>query len=238
MNVAEVITEPMSVMDGARAAAVMVADQRLTPQIPDIGGDCDPGREWGDPDFTLEDASIAAFLGDGCEPFSRHQQMLGAEWNDDHMGAFTHGFITMARACLWPGGGRIYPLFHLSEWFQRPGRKSAQPHPLYRTSQEKRGFRQRRQGRICALLRSETSAQLITRPRETGAFLLRHFMGCYPISTQANSIVSLSQTGGLDGADRAVIVAVSDGQNPCDAKRIRPAHPQIQHFERPRTNAD
>lgn len=104
MNVAEVITEPMSVMDGARAAAVMVADQRLTPQIPDIGGDCDPGREWGDPDFTLEDASIAAFLGDGCEPFSRHQQMLGAEWNDDHMGAFTHGFITMARACLWPGG--------------------------------------------------------------------------------------------------------------------------------------
>ena len=106
MNTSDVITEPMSVMDGARAAAVMVADQRLTSTIPDIEGDSDPGRDWGDPDFTLEDASIAAFLGSGCEPFSRYQQMLGVEWSDDHLGAFTHGFITVARACLWVGGLR------------------------------------------------------------------------------------------------------------------------------------
>ena len=104
MTPSDVITEPMSVMDGARAAAVMVADQRLTPGIPDIETDIDPSRNWGDPDFTLEDAAIAAFIGDGCEPFSRHQLMLGFEWTDDHMGAFTHGFITVARACLWSGG--------------------------------------------------------------------------------------------------------------------------------------
>ncbi|WP_115023642.1 hypothetical protein [Synechococcus sp. UW69] len=104
MNVADVITKDMSVVDGCRAAAVMVADQRLTSAIPDIGGDCEPSRQWGDPDFTLEDAAIAAFLGSGCEQFSRHQQLLGTEWNDDHLGAFTHGFITVARACLWPGG--------------------------------------------------------------------------------------------------------------------------------------
>ena len=104
MKTSDVITENMSVMDGCRAAAVMVSDGRLTSDIPDIGGDCDPGREWGDPDFTLEDASIAAFLGSGCEQFSRHQQLLGAEWKYDHLGAFTHGFITVARACLWPGG--------------------------------------------------------------------------------------------------------------------------------------
>ena len=104
MKASDVITEPMSVMDGARAAAVLFADGRLTPQIPDIAGNCDPGRKWGDPDFNLEDAAISAFLGDGCEAFSRHRQMLGANWEDDHLEAFAHGFFTVARACLWVGG--------------------------------------------------------------------------------------------------------------------------------------
>ena len=104
MKASDVITEPMSVMDGARAAAVLFADGRLTPEIPDIAGNCDPGREWGDPDFTLEDASIAAFLGSGCKAFSRHRQMAGTNWEDDHLGAFINGFTTVARACLWAGG--------------------------------------------------------------------------------------------------------------------------------------
>ena len=104
MNTLDVITPAMSGLDGCRAAAEMVADGRLRPDIPDIIGDSDPSRNWGDPDFNLEDAAISAFLGDGCEAFSRHRQMLGVNWRDEHLGAFTHGFITVARACLWPGG--------------------------------------------------------------------------------------------------------------------------------------
>ena len=105
MNTSDVITEPMSVMDGARAAALMVADQRLTSTIPDIEGGSDPGRDWGDPDFTLGDAAQAAFLGSDCEEFSRHHQLAGDNWQEAHIQAFWNEFVSIARACLWAGEG-------------------------------------------------------------------------------------------------------------------------------------
>ncbi len=104
MKTTDCVTPAMSVLDGCRAAAEMVSDGRLQPSIPDVIGDTCPSRTWGDPDFNLEDAAISAFLGDGCEAFSRHRQMLGVNWRDEHLAAFTHGFITVAQACLWVGG--------------------------------------------------------------------------------------------------------------------------------------
>ena len=104
MNVTDAITLAMSRQDGARAAAVLVADRRLTPDIPDIEGGSDPSHEWGDRAFCLEDAMQSAFLGDGCESYSRHQQMTGFEWHETHFDAFGQGFFAVARLCLWPGG--------------------------------------------------------------------------------------------------------------------------------------
>ena len=98
----DVIDVSMSRMDGCRAAAVMVADGRLTPELLD---DCrSDGRAWGDSDFSIGDGACLAFLGSGCEEFSRHHQFMGENWQQDHIVAFWHGFVTVARDCLWPGG--------------------------------------------------------------------------------------------------------------------------------------
>ena len=103
MNASEVITVAMSRQDGARAAAEMFADRRINPDIPHQVGAGD-AREWGHPDFTLEDASTAAWCGIGCETFSRLRQMVGTEWGAEHCDAFHQGFLAVALECLWPGG--------------------------------------------------------------------------------------------------------------------------------------
>ena len=103
MNASEVITLAMSFQDGARAAAVLWASGRINPDTPHQWGAGD-AREWGHEDFCLEDASTAAFLGNGCEQFSRHRQMVGTEWDADHCEAFNQGFLSVARQCLLPGG--------------------------------------------------------------------------------------------------------------------------------------
>ena len=100
---ADVITVAMSRQDGARAAAVMVADGRINPDMPHQVGAGD-AREWGADDFCLEDASTAAWCGIGCEEFSRHRQMLGFEWESSHCEAFHQGFLAVALECLWAGG--------------------------------------------------------------------------------------------------------------------------------------
>ena len=100
---ADVISVAMSRQDGARAAAVMFADGRLQPDIPHHVGSGD-ARDWGSEGFCLEDASVAAFLGSGCEPFSRHRQMAGTEWHGAHCEAFHQGFLAVALECLWDGG--------------------------------------------------------------------------------------------------------------------------------------
>ena len=106
MNASEVITVAMSFQDGARAAAVLWARGRINPDTPHQVGAGD-AREWGHPDFCLEDASTAAFLGNGCEQFSRHRQMTGpGEWHEDHCEAFHQGFLAVALECLWPGGSK------------------------------------------------------------------------------------------------------------------------------------
>ena len=99
----DVVSVAMSRLDGARAAAVLVADGRLQSQIVDDNR-ASGADGWGDPDFTLGDAAQAAFLGNGCEGFSRHHLFMGDNWQQDHIVAFWHGFITVARECLWPGG--------------------------------------------------------------------------------------------------------------------------------------
>tara|TARA_B100001964_G_scaffold170788_1_gene187946 strand:- start:163 stop:483 length:321 start_codon:yes stop_codon:yes gene_type:complete len=99
---ADVISVAMSRQDGARAAAVMFADGRLTPGLID---DCRAdGRDWGDSDFSIGDGALAAFMGSGCECFSRHHQLMGENWKEDHVVSFWHGFVTVARECLWSGG--------------------------------------------------------------------------------------------------------------------------------------
>ena len=100
MNTLDVITLAMSRQDGAKAAAQMVSDGRLNPEIPHIVGGGD-GRDWGDKDFCLEDASTAAWCGAGCETFSRHRQLAGFEWASEHCEAFHQGFLVVALECLW-----------------------------------------------------------------------------------------------------------------------------------------
>jgi len=103
MKTSDVITVAMSRQDGARAAAVMVADGRINPDMPhEVGAGA--ARDWGNEDFSLEDASTAAWCGIGCEPFSRHRQMLGFEWESAHCEAFHQGFLAVALECLWAGG--------------------------------------------------------------------------------------------------------------------------------------
>ena len=104
MKTSDVITVAMSRLDGARAAAEMWVDGRIM-DIPHQVGAGD-AREWGHPDFCLEDASTAAFLGNGCEEFSRHRQMLGLEWHSEHCEAFHQGFLAVALECLWVRGVR------------------------------------------------------------------------------------------------------------------------------------
>ena len=98
----DVISVAMSRQDGARAAAVMVADGRIK-DVPHHVGEGN-ARDWGEEDFCLEDASVCAFLGTGCEPFSRHQQMLGTDWLSDHCEVFHQGFLAVALECFWLTG--------------------------------------------------------------------------------------------------------------------------------------
>ena len=104
MNTIDVITLAMSRQDGAKAAAEMVSDGRLNPEIPHIVGGGD-ARDWGAEDFCLEDASTAAWCGTGCEEFSRHHQLAGDNWQSAHIEAFWNEFVSIARACLWAEGG-------------------------------------------------------------------------------------------------------------------------------------
>ena len=98
----DVISLAMSRQDGARAAAVMVADGRLHDGL--AYDNRASGADWGDSDFSLGDAAQAAFLGSGCEELSRHHHFMGDNWQQDHIVAFWHGFTTVARECLWAGG--------------------------------------------------------------------------------------------------------------------------------------
>ena len=99
MNTIDVITLAMSRQDGAKAAAEMVSDGRLHPGIQNEWRAS--GDDWGDPDFSLGDAAQAAFLGSGCEEFSRHHQLAGDNWQSEHIVAFWNEFVSIARACLW-----------------------------------------------------------------------------------------------------------------------------------------
>ena len=101
MNTLDVITLAMSRQDGAKAAAQMVADGRLHPGIQNEWRAS--GDDWGDPDFSLGDAAQAAFLGSGCEEFSRHHQLAGVNWQSEHIEVFWNEFVSIARACLWAG---------------------------------------------------------------------------------------------------------------------------------------
>ena len=105
MKVSDAITLAMSRQDGARAAAEMVADGRIK-DVPHHVGDGN-ARDWGEEDFCLEDASVCAFCGTGCETFSRHRQMLGLDWESDHCEAFHQGFLAVALECLWAGGKQL-----------------------------------------------------------------------------------------------------------------------------------
>ena len=98
----DVISVAMSRQDGARAAAVMVADGRINADLWDDSRAS--GADWGEPEFSIGDAAQAAFLGFGCEKLSRHHHFMGDNWQQDHIVAFWHGFTTVARECLWPGG--------------------------------------------------------------------------------------------------------------------------------------
>ena len=99
---ADVISVAMSRQDGARAAAEMVADGRLHDGL--VNDNRASGDDWGEPEFSVGDAAQAAFLGSGCEELSRHHHFMGIDWQEDHLVAFWHGFTTVARECLWPGG--------------------------------------------------------------------------------------------------------------------------------------
>ena len=99
MTTLDVITVAMSRQDGAKAAAEMVADGRIQPGIQNEWHAS--GADWGDPEFTLGDAAQSAFLGSGCCEFSRHHQLAGDNWQDDHIKAFWNEFVSIARACLW-----------------------------------------------------------------------------------------------------------------------------------------
>ena len=99
MNTLDVITLAMSRQDGAKAAAEMVSDGRLHSGIHNEWRAANVS--WGDPDFSLGDAAQAAFLGSGCEEFSRHHQLAGDNWQSEHIVAFWNEFVSIARACLW-----------------------------------------------------------------------------------------------------------------------------------------
>ena len=103
MNATDVITVAHSRLDGARAAAKLIADGRLTPDVFD-----EPralGLSWGEEDFSLGDAAQSAFLASGCEEFSRHHQLAGDNWKSDHIEVFWNEFVSIARACLWAEEG-------------------------------------------------------------------------------------------------------------------------------------
>ena len=102
MKVSDAITIAMSRQDGARAAAVLWGKGWIK-DVPHHVGDGN-SRDWGEEDFCLEDASVCAFCGTGCETFSRHRQMLGLDWESDHCEAFHQGFLAVALECLWVGG--------------------------------------------------------------------------------------------------------------------------------------
>ena len=103
MTTLDAITLAMSRQDGAKAAAVMVADGRLTTAIHSDWRAS--GNEWGEPEFTLGDAAQAAFLGSGCEEFSRHHQLAGDNWKSDHIEVFWNAFVATAKVCLWAEEG-------------------------------------------------------------------------------------------------------------------------------------
>ena len=82
----DVISVAMSRQDGARAAAVMVADGRINADLWDDSRAS--GEDWGEPEFSIGDAAQAAFLGSGCEELSRHHHFMGDNWQQDHIVAF------------------------------------------------------------------------------------------------------------------------------------------------------
>ncbi|MFL0770912.1 MAG: hypothetical protein AB8B36_13750 [Prochlorococcus sp.] len=102
---ADVINVAMSRQDGARAAAAMVADGRLTTEL--VDDNRASGVDWGEPEFSIGDVAQAAFLGSDCEELSRHHQFMDEQWHEDHLVAFWHGFITVAKECIWPGGSKL-----------------------------------------------------------------------------------------------------------------------------------
>ena len=103
MNTLDVITLAMSRQDGAKAAAEMVSDGRLHSGIQNEWRAANVS--WGDPDFSLGDAACSAFLGSGCEQFSRHHQLAGDNWQEAHLQILWNEFVATARACLWAEGG-------------------------------------------------------------------------------------------------------------------------------------
>ena len=99
---ADVIGVAMSRQDGARAAAVLFTDGRIHADLLDDARAS--GANWGEPEFSIGDAAQAAFLAFGTEEFSRHHQFMGESWQEEQATAFWHGFTTVAREILWPGG--------------------------------------------------------------------------------------------------------------------------------------
>ena len=96
----ETITPEMSRQEGAKAAVVLIADGRLTPEMAKASG-CDSvgGESWGNPAFDVSDACWCAFIGAGCEPFSTHyahHEEVGSDWADEHWDAFIAGFTDVA----------------------------------------------------------------------------------------------------------------------------------------------
>ena len=73
----DVISVAMSRQDGARAAAVMVADGRINADLWDDSRAS--GADWGEPEFSIGDAAQAAFLGFGCEKLSMQSVFVQVE---------------------------------------------------------------------------------------------------------------------------------------------------------------
>ena len=102
LTTAAVISLPMSFQDGARAAATLWGDGRITPDL--IDSDQHQECSWGDPELNLGTVAVMAFVGEGCEPFSRHHQLTGTNWKEQHLCAFCMGFLRTARPLLWAEG--------------------------------------------------------------------------------------------------------------------------------------
>ena len=69
LTTAAVISLPMSFQDGARAAATLWGDGRITPDL--IDSDQHQECSWGDPELNLGTVAVMAFVGEGCESCNR-----------------------------------------------------------------------------------------------------------------------------------------------------------------------